>query len=101
MQLMPATAQEYGVADARSPDASIDAGARHIRMLSRRYRGDLMLVAAAYNAGMGVVERYGGVPPYRETRAYIDKVQALYLRYRKALGRAPVLLDGTPLSAAK
>lgn len=101
MQLMPATAREYGVADPRSPDASIDAAARHIRALSRRYRGDLMLVAAAYNAGAGVVARYGGVPPYRETREYIEKVQALYVRYRRALGRAPVLLDGTPLTAAK
>jgi soluble lytic murein transglycosylase-like protein len=51
----------------------------------RRYRNDLALVAAAYNAGIGTVTRYGGVPPYAETQAYVAKVQALQLRYRSAL----------------
>lgn len=85
MQLMPATARDYGVTDPHSPAQSIDAGARHLRQLLRRYRGDLILAAAAYNAGAGVVTRYGGVPPYRETRDYVAKVQALHARYRTAL----------------
>jgi soluble lytic murein transglycosylase-like protein len=53
--------------------------------LKRRYHDDLTLVAAAYNAGIGAVARYGGVPPYAETRAYVAKVQALHAAYRVAL----------------
>ncbi|WP_370451264.1 lytic transglycosylase domain-containing protein [Lysobacter sp. N42] len=102
MQLMPGTARELGVTDPHSPVQSIDGGARHLRQLIRRYRGDLVLAAAAYNAGAGVVARYGGVPPYRETRAYVEKVRALYTRYRRALGLSPRALDGhVPLTAAK
>ena len=86
MQLMPAVQREYGVADPYSSAECIEAAARHIRALMRRYKGDLTLVAAAYNAGPGSVERFGGVPPYAETEAYVDKVQALYTRYRTALG---------------
>lgn len=95
MQLMPATSREYGVADPLSASQSIDAGARYLRDLKKRYRGDLVLVAAAYNAGMGTVARYGGVPPYRETREYVDKVRTLYDLYRTALGTMP-----QPLRAA-
>lgn len=86
MQLMPAVQRAYGVADPYSSAECIDGAARHIRSLMRRYKGDLTLVAAAYNAGPGSVERFGGVPPYAETEAYVDKVQALYERYRSALG---------------
>ncbi|WP_206860155.1 lytic transglycosylase domain-containing protein [Lysobacter changpingensis] len=85
MQLMPDTSREYGVADPFSQDESIMAGARHLRALMRRYRNDMTLVAAAYNAGIGTVARYGGVPPYAETQAYVAKVQALHGRYRAAL----------------
>jgi hypothetical protein len=88
MQLMPAVAREYSVRDPFSPAQSIDAGARHLRGLSRRYKGDLALVAAAYNAGIGAVTQYRGVPPYRETLAYVDKVLALHARYREALDKA-------------
>ena len=87
MQLMPAVARAYGVLDPFSSAQSIDGGARHIRMLMRRYKGDLTLVAAAYNAGTGSVQRFGGVPPYSETQAYVEKVQLLVDRYRAALGR--------------
>ena len=85
MQLMPDVARAYGVRDPFASEQSIRAGAQHLRMLQRRYHDDLALVAAAYNAGAGAVSRYGGVPPYAETRAYVAKVQALYLRYRAAL----------------
>jgi hypothetical protein len=90
MQLMPSVARAYGVVDPFSSAQSIDGGARHIKALMRRYNGDLTLVAAAYNAGAGAVQRFGGVPPYSETQAYVEKVQALYARYRAALGRRPV-----------
>jgi hypothetical protein len=69
MQLMPSVARAYGVVDPFSSAQSIDGGARHIKALMRRYNGDLTLVAAAYNAGAGAVQRFGGVPPYSETQA--------------------------------
>jgi hypothetical protein len=100
MQLMPDTAREYGVVDAFSSAQSIDAGARHLKTLVKRYRGDLTLAAAAYNAGIGAVTRYGGVPPYRETRDYIAKVQALHERYRIALGsKTPVVRAAAVVAA--
>ena len=85
MQLMPDVAREYGVHDPFASDQSIRAGARHLRTLMRRYRNDFTLVAAAYNAGIGAVSRFGGVPPYAETQAYVAKVEALHERYRAAL----------------
>jgi len=74
MQLMPATARQYGVADPFDPRSNIEAGTRHLRSLLDRF--DLSLALAAYNAGVGAVERYGGVPPYRETRSYVRRVMA-------------------------
>jgi hypothetical protein len=86
MQLMPEVAAEYGVEDPFDPAQSIHAAARHLRALLRRYDGDRELAAAAYNAGIGAVARYGGVPPFRETQAYLQKVRALRARYREAMG---------------
>jgi len=100
MQLMPEVSKEYGVKDPYSPSESIDAGARHLKALLKRYKNDLTLVAAAYNAGIGVVTKYKGVPPYAETRAYIDKVMALNARYREVLGPKPQRpADATPAAA--
>jgi soluble lytic murein transglycosylase-like protein len=90
MQLMPAVARELGVRDPFAASDSIRAGARHLRRLLQRYGGDYTRAAAAYNAGMGAVARYGGVPPYRETQAYVEKVARLHTRYRAALGQLPV-----------
>jgi len=84
---MPDVAKEYGVADPFSSTESINAGARHLSGLMKRYKGDLALVAAAYNAGIGTVTRYGGVPPYAETQEYVSKVTALYELYLRALGK--------------
>ncbi|HVF33693.1 MAG TPA: lytic transglycosylase domain-containing protein [Candidatus Saccharimonadia bacterium] len=85
MQLLPATAKDYGVTDPFSAAQSIAGGARHLARLLRRYDGDRVLAAAAYNAGEGAVARYGGVPPYAETEAYVAKVDALYALYAEAL----------------
>lgn len=90
MQLMPEVSKEYGVVDPYSSAESINAGAKHLKGLLKRYKNDLTLVAAAYNAGIGAVTRYKGVPPYAETQAYVEKVQALHQRYRQALGTAPL-----------
>ncbi len=77
MQLMPATAAQLN-ADPRDPAQNIEAGARHLRDLLVRYNGETRKALAAYNAGAGAVERYGGVPPYAETRNYVEKVLRLY-----------------------
>ncbi|RZA14808.1 MAG: lytic transglycosylase domain-containing protein [Lysobacteraceae bacterium] len=98
MQLMPEVQRDYGVADPFVPAQSIDAAARHLHALLRRYAGNHALAAAAYNAGIGAVGKYGGVPPYAETIAYVAKVQALHARYRKAMKLPP--LD-PPLRAAE
>ena len=89
MQLMPATLREQGVSDPFAAAQSINAGARYLRDLGKRYKGDLSLVAAAYNAGIGTVTRYGGIPPYTETQEYVLKVLALHERYRVALAGRP------------
>lgn len=75
MQLMPATAQQYGVTDVFNPLANLEAGARHLRSLLDEFDGDLELALAAYNAGSGAVRRHRGVPAYAETVNYVRKVQ--------------------------
>lgn len=74
MQLMPQTAEIYGVYDLYSPMKNLDAGVRHLRYLLRRYKNKLSVALAAYNAGEKAVMYYNGIPPYRETRRYIKKV---------------------------
>ena len=76
MQLMPKTSVQFHVKDAFSPTQAIPAGARYLGQLLRRYKGDRRLAAAAYNAGIGAVDRYEGIPPYAETLAYVEKVDA-------------------------
>jgi soluble lytic murein transglycosylase-like protein len=78
MQLMPATASEYGVLDPFDPAENIRAGAAYLRRLLDRYDGRLELALAAYNAGPGAVDRYGEqVPPYRETREYVRRIKSV------------------------
>jgi soluble lytic murein transglycosylase-like protein len=76
MQLMPATAKQYDV-DAYNPEENLDAGMRHLRGLLDRFRNDVRLALAAYNAGVFAVTKYGGVPPYRETQDYVRRIMAL------------------------
>jgi soluble lytic murein transglycosylase-like protein len=78
MQLMPRTAAELEVADVFDPAANLDGGSRYLESLLAKYRGDLRLALAAYNAGPGAVARHGGVPPYRETREYVRRVMRRY-----------------------
>ncbi|MFT4255656.1 MAG: lytic transglycosylase domain-containing protein [Pseudoxanthomonas sp.] len=86
MQLMPATASRFGVSDAFDPGQNIRGGVQYLSWLLKRYRGDLSLAAAGYNAGEGAVDRHGGVPPYKETRLYVQRVAQLAERYRGAAG---------------
>lgn len=90
MQLMPEVIGDYGVKDPFSAKQSIMAGALLLKSLQTRYESDLTLVAAAYNAGVGAVTQYNGVPPYIETQEYVTKVQTLYARYRTAMGLKPL-----------
>jgi len=87
MQLMPATAERFGVSDAWNPRQNIFGGVQYLRFLLDLFRGDIVLAAAAYNAGENAVIRYNGVPPYRETQGYVGKVQHL-------LGGAAAMLAG-------
>ncbi len=80
MQLIPTTAQKYGAYDVFDPQQNIDAGVKHLKWLLERYNGNLDLALAAYNAGEGAVDRVHGVPAYRETRNYVQRVQNAYFR---------------------
>ncbi|MFK7943732.1 MAG: lytic transglycosylase domain-containing protein [Paracoccaceae bacterium] len=78
MQLMPATAHRFGVKNAYAPAQNIRAGAQYLDWLLRRFGDDAVLALAGYNAGEGAVDKYRGVPPYRETRAYVAKVAGAF-----------------------
>jgi soluble lytic murein transglycosylase-like protein len=75
MQLMPQTARQYALHDPYDPQSNVEAGVRHLKSLLDRF--DLSLALAAYNAGEGAVRRFGGVPPFRETRDYVSRVISL------------------------
>lgn len=85
MQLMPATAKGLGVTDSFDPQQNLDGGAKYLKQLMNRFHGDVKKVLAGYNAGPGAVERYGGIPPYKETQHYVAKV----LEYAAQFGYRP------------
>ncbi|WP_157313985.1 lytic transglycosylase domain-containing protein [Chitinibacter sp. GC72] len=78
MQLIPGTAARFNVQDVFNVSQNVKGGVRYLRLLLDRYQGRIDLVSAAYNAGEGAVDRYRGIPPYKETRQYVIKIQRLY-----------------------
>ena len=81
-QLMPGTAASLGVTDVTDPAQSIEGGAKYLKQQLDRFGGDVTKALAAYNAGPGAVQKFGGVPPYEETQNYVRKVQAYADQYR-------------------
>jgi len=90
MQVLPETATLVGVAGHHEPQANLKAGCRYLRLLFEDFGGDVELVLAAYNAGPGAVYKSGGIPPYRETQAFVLRVEEAYRR-----------LTGQPLATAR
>jgi hypothetical protein len=105
MQLMPDTGRRMGVANAFDARQNIFGGVRYLRLLLDMFQGDVRLATAAYNAGPNAVVRYGGVPPYRETRGYVQKIQAMLSSVSAGVQAAffapnPKALDGAATPAA-
>lgn len=84
MQLMPDTARRFGVGNPWTAADNISGGVQYLSFLSKRFNGDVRLIAAAYNAGEGAVDRYRGVPPFAETQRYVERVGTLAERYRNS-----------------
>jgi soluble lytic murein transglycosylase-like protein len=87
MQILPATAG-LSAEELANPSANVDRGARYLHRLLERFGGDLELALAAYNAGPTNVRRYGGVPPFAETNAYVEKVLRVYVEHHRAVWQA-------------
>jgi soluble lytic murein transglycosylase-like protein len=86
MQLMPETAKQYGVNNRRNPRENIYGGSRYLRYLLKLFNNNLVLALAAYNAGEGAVKKYGNkIPPYKETRNYVNKVIKYYKKYKLSM----------------
>jgi Transglycosylase SLT domain/Domain of unknown function (DUF4124) len=99
MQLMPATAERFGVLDPFDPKQNIQGGVKYLKWLLSYFQNDLNKVVAAYNAGETAVVKYGGVPPYKETRAYVPRVLDLY--QRKAVQADPKAAGSMALLKSK
>ena len=99
MQLMPATASKLGVTDSMDPAANVEGGTQYLHELLQRYNNDLIKALAAYNAGPERVEKYKGVPPYRETYAYVSRIIADF--NRKKLAQFAATAQAVTPTAAK
>ncbi|HUF78608.1 MAG TPA: lytic transglycosylase domain-containing protein [Thermoanaerobaculia bacterium] len=93
MQVMPATGELYGVVDLMDPVGNLEVGTRYVRDLLEIYDGDLELALAAYNAGPGNVKRFGGMPPFAETRGYVTRVLDRYVRHHRRVWDASGAAD--------
>ena len=91
MQLMPGTVRRFGVVDCFDGRENILAGTRYLKVLLTRYEGDVATSIAAYNAGEGAVARHRGIPPYRQTRAYVRRVQSLLRSVREGRTGRPLV----------
>lgn len=85
MQLMPTTATALGVEDSLNPEHNINGGVKYLKKLLNRFEGDLELALAAYNAGSKKVKKYKGIPPYKTTQRFVEKVFKYYQRYKKGI----------------
>lgn len=91
MQINPPTQRYLRLKNVFDPRQNIQAGSRYLRELLDKFGGDLPMAVAAYNAGPGAVSKHDGIPPYRETKAYVKKVLAYYALYRRALASAALM----------
>ena len=96
MQLIPATAERFNVKDSFNPSQNVTGGTKYLRWLLKRFKGNMRLALAGYNAGEGAVDKYNGIPPYKETRNYVKKVMRFY---RENKGLPPI--QNTPIQLAK
>ncbi len=96
MQLMPRTGRWLGAKNLYDPEQNVDAGVRYLKYLQGRFDGDLKNIIAAYNAGEGNVQRYGGIPPFRETRSYVRQVMSRYHQRKRQIQEQQ---SGTPVAA--
>jgi len=96
MQLMPGTASELGVPNAFDPQANVEGGTKYLRELLEKYNFDIVKALAAYNAGPQTVERFGGVPPYYETKAYVARVVRDFNKKKAAQQKAAVAKKSSP-----
>ncbi|WP_243649222.1 lytic transglycosylase domain-containing protein [Luteibacter rhizovicinus] len=98
MQLIPGTARDMGVMDAFDASQNIRGGARYLALLLKSFNGNEKLAAAAYNAGPGAVQKYNGVPPYDETRVYVERVGQLRKRYGDSIKASQPTTGNVPLA---
>jgi soluble lytic murein transglycosylase-like protein len=101
MQLIPETAIRHGVRNLYDTNDNITGGAKHLRYLLDRFHGKIRLALAAYNAGEGRVDRYGQIPPYKETQEYVKKVLVYYRSYKNDGWIMPVVMTAPPIHAGR